>query len=346
MEDIKIYFLGNKLGHSIHKIIPSNITNRRRCEKEAFLNLDGIKRTHFINKADILFFRNRGATTTDKTLYSLLKRIDDRKFIINDIRSFLNYDSKDRTFKIWKKNNLKCPDSISFSIDEINNNSDYLEKIYQFQQKYNKILLRTNNETGSKGLYVVEGKKQILNIIPTLKKRISSLIYNRKDTKLMCVEYVDADHPDNLHKLYRVHILFDKILSYYVTTSTRNEFHNVDMRMSDIKAFIRANKEFENSIPNIKNELINAVKVLGCNIGALEFFIVNEKPCFLELNPIWGGHASRKGFGDAEMMSYINTNKNNLINEIPNIYKWLDYEAYYRRMYSRIRDYYIDSFNK
>ena len=162
----------------------------------------------------------------------------------------------------------------------------------------------------------------------------------------MCVEYVDADHPDNLHKLYRVHILFDKILSYYVTTSTRNEFHNIDMRMSDIKPFIRANKEFENSIPNIKNELINAVKVLGCNIGALEFFIVNEKPCFLELNPIWGGHASRKGFGDAEMMSYINTNKNNLINEIPNIYKWLDYEEYYRRMYSRIRDYYIDSFNK
>jgi len=171
MEDIKIYFLGNKLGHSIHKIIPSNITNRRRCEKEAFLNLDGIKRTHFINKADILFFRNRGATTTDKTLYSLLKRIDDSKFIINDIRSFLNYDSKDRTFKIWKKNNLKCPDSISFSIDEINNNSDYLEKIYQFQQKYNKILLRTNNETGSKGLYVVEQKTQIPDIISTLKKK-------------------------------------------------------------------------------------------------------------------------------------------------------------------------------
>jgi len=345
MEDIKIYFLGNKLGHSIHKFIPSNMTNKRRCEEDAFLNLEGIKKTHFINKADILFFRNKGATTTDKTLNSLLKRVDSSKLIINNIRSFLNYDSKDKTFQLWRDNNLRCPDSIYFSVEEISNNSDYLDKIYQFYDKYNKILLRTNNETGSKGLYVVEEKTQIPDIISTLKKRISSLVPKRKDTKLMCVEYINVDHPDNVHRLYRVHILFDKILSYYVTTSSRNEFHNVDMKIHDMDPFIESNQKFESFIPNIKDDLINAVKVLGCNIGAIEFFIIDGRPCFLELNPIWGGHASRKGFGNPEMMSYINTNKNTLINKIPNIYNWLDYKTYYTKMYSEIRRYYINNFD-
>ena len=69
---------------------------------------------------DILFFRNRGATTTDRVLASLSNRVLDDKLIINDIRSFLNYDSKDRSFKIWNNNNLRCPDYLSFSLDEIN----------------------------------------------------------------------------------------------------------------------------------------------------------------------------------------------------------------------------------
>ena len=46
------------------------------------------------------------------------------------------------------------------------------------------------------------------------------------------------------------------------------------------------------------------------------------------------------------MMNYINTNKDSLLNEIPNIYKWLDYKSYYADMYSIIRDYYIEKFDE
>ena len=52
MKDIKIYILGNKLGHSIHKLIPTNLTNKRRNEESSFHSVEGLKRTHFINKAD------------------------------------------------------------------------------------------------------------------------------------------------------------------------------------------------------------------------------------------------------------------------------------------------------
>jgi hypothetical protein len=115
------------------------------------------------------------------------------------------------------------------------------------------------------------------------------------------------------------------------------------MRINDAKSFVSANKEFQDILPTIKEDLIKAVKVLGCNIGALEFFIIDGRPCFLELNPIWGGHASRGGFGDKEMMEYLDSNKDKLIAEIPNIYRWLDYKSYYTKMYSIIRDYYRDS---
>ena len=341
-KDIKVYFLGNKLGHSYHKFVPSKMTNKRKFEENAFTNLKGIKRTHFINNADILFFRNRGATTTDSMVDSLSSRANNNKFIINDIRSFLNYDSKDKSFSIWRKNDLKCPNCISFTLDEIDK-SYCINKIKEFQKKYGKILLRTNNETGSKGLFVIERPDEINEIIPILKSRVTSLIQKRKDTKIICVEYINPKHDDNLHRLYRVHILFDKVLSYYVTTSTRNEFHNADMKLSDIDTFILANTEFQDILPTIREDLIKAVKVLGCNIGALEFFIIDGRPCFLELNPIWGGHASREGFGDKEMMNYLELNKNTLIKDIPKIYTWLDYKSYYTKMYSIIRDYYRDS---
>ena len=341
MKNVKIYFLANKLGHSIHKLIPSNFTNRRKFESEAFLEMQGLERTHFINNADILFFRNRGATTTDKVASSLLKRVDEKKLIINDVRSFLNYDSKDRAFKIWNENKLQCPDYISFSLDRINADTNIIEKIYKFYDRYNKILLRTNNETGSEGLYVINEKKEIPKVLEILKRRINQLILTRKDTKLMCVEYINAISNDNSHRLYRVHILFDKILSYYVSTSERNEFHNVDMRIKDVNPFISSNENFKSLIPDIKDDLIKAVFSLGCNIGALEFFLINKKPYFLELNPIWGGHASRYGFGDEEMMNYIYSNKNILSKKVPNIYQWLDYKSYYAMMYSTIRDYYL-----
>ena len=135
--------------------------------------MQGLERTHFINNADILFFRNRGATTTDKVASSLLKRVDEKKLIINDVRSFLNYDSKDRAFKIWNENKLQCPDYISFSLDRINADTNIIEKIYKFYDRYNKILLRTNNETGSEGLYVINEKKEIPKCLPIIIQMIN-----------------------------------------------------------------------------------------------------------------------------------------------------------------------------
>ena len=218
--------------------------------------------------------------------------------------------------------------------------------INKFFEKHKKILIRTNNETGSNGLHIIKNKEEIPNIISILKNRVNNLSSKRKDTKLMCVEYIENKSLNSSNNLYRVHILFNRILSNYVTTSTRDEFHNADMTIDDLETFILENRKFQDILPNIQDDLIKAVKLLGCNIGAIEFFLVDGKPCFLELNPIWGGHASRNGFGNEEVMSYLNKNKENLLNKIPNIFKWLDYRTYYADMYSLIKKIYLENFNR
>ena len=50
------------------------------------------------------------------------------------------------------------------------------------------------------------------------------------------------------------------------------------------------NEKVPNKISMLEPEILKAVASLGCNLGAIEFFIENNKPIFIELNPMWGGH--------------------------------------------------------
>ena len=115
------------------------------------------------NSRNILFFRNRGATTSDKAFKSLSKRVNDSKLIINDIRSFLNYDSKDRSFEIWKKNNLQCPNHISFSLNEMNESIHMEKMINQFLEKYkitNSLIISDKNSKSK----IIKSARNIPNI--------------------------------------------------------------------------------------------------------------------------------------------------------------------------------------
>ena len=347
MKDIKIYFLGRTQGYSIHKYFPSKIENRRRYEKDGFYSVDGIKRTLFKSKADILFFRNKPEKTTDKIIYSLSNEINNinKQLIINDIRSFNNYDSKDRSFNIWKKNKLQCPEYIAFDYESIIKNKVFvINRIKSFISKHNKIILRTNNETGSQGLYVIDNLLDIESILNKLLIRLDILYKIKKDSKIMCVEFIDATDNIGYQDLYRAHVLFDQIICYYVSTSKRNILYNSIMEENDINRFLTINENFKNILPMIKGDIIKAVSSLGNNIGAIEFLLINNKPCFIELNPMWGGHASRSGFGNEKMMKHLIINKKILQNKVNNIYQWLDYKNFYSNLYSLIKKHYINNY--
>jgi len=341
-KNLSIYFIGRRQGHNWYKYFPSKIENIRKDEDVGFNNTDYINRTYLKNSSDIIFFRNKPEKTTDKIVQSLkseLINIKD-KLIINDIRSFYNYDSKNRTFKIWKENNLFCPEFISFSKNDLKDKNVVLNTISNFLKIHKKIILRTNNETGSHGLYVIDNINQIELILDKLKKRINRLLNDRIDTNIMCVEFLETKDEKGYRDLYRVHVLFDKVICYYVSSSKQNILYNSLMSKEEINRFVKKNHEFSMLLPKIKNEIIKSVKVLGNNIGAVEFLLLDNKPFFIELNPMWGGHAARNGFGDSEVMKYLLKNQDSLIKKIPNVYKWLNYKSFYKGIYSEIRDYY------
>ena len=154
----------------------------------------------------------------------------------------------------------------------------------------------------------------------------------------MGTEFIQSDKDSDYQDLYRVHTLFGNILSFYAVTSKKEIFHNMDMDERDMNRFIDLNEDLCNKIDSLKEIVLNAVKALNCNLGAVEFFLVNEKPIFIELNPMWGGHASIHGFGNEKMRTYLIENRKVLEKRIPNIYNFMDRRAYYKKLYEFIHD--------
>ena len=340
-----IYFIGRYTGHGIYNFFPFYKENYRPHEMEGILKSKNIRITNNIKNADIIMFRNKPEKTTDTHLKKFKSQIDknhSNKVIINNYKAFYNFDSKDRSYKIWRDNSLNAPDFLAFNYEELKNNKEQIiNQIDRFRKNKTRIFLRTNNETGSKGMLLIRKNHGINYIQKCVEKLINRLIKineDRSDSKLLAVEFLDFEN-DKYFNLYRAHVVGDKIICFYALSSTKDKFHCKDMTMNDMDRFIKANSNFNqllNSNKKIKLEIINSLKLLGCNIGAIEFFIINDEIYFLELNPIWNGHAGRQGFGNEKFQQYLNKNRARLESSIPNIYNFLDHAKFYQKLYDEI----------
>ena len=103
---------------------------------------------------------------------------------------------------------------------------------------------------------------------------------------------------------------------------------------------ILINENLPSKISKIESKILLSAKVLGCNVGAVEFFLINDEPVFLEFNPMWGGNASKLGFGPKKFRNHLKKNRSSLESRIPNIYQFTDYQLYYKSLYKGIHDYY------
>ena len=344
MKKTKIYFIGRKQGFGKRRWRLSHLENRRRDESAGFRDAhNSIIQTRFISSANVIWVRVRPEFTTDKEIERIKKRIElerKNKVIINDINSFYNFDSKDRTFNNWEKVGLKCPNNFSISLNQVLNNIDLvITQVQEFINQHNKMFLRTNNETAANGMFVLNNsssKENIKEKILLLFRRCNSFLYDRKDTKIVSVEFIKPENKKGYVDLYRVHILLGKIISYYGVTTKLDIFHNVDMSIKDLDRFIEINEKMPNIIAEFKQKILLGAKSLGCNIGAIEFFIKNGEPIFIEFNPMWGGHASKNGFGNNEVQAYLIKNEELLKTRIPNIYEFLNYRKYYQKLYETI----------
>ena len=344
MKKSKIYFIGRKQGFGKRRWRLSHLENRRQNEAEGLIEAsNSIVQTRFISSADSIWVRVRPEFTTDKEVERINTRLEpyrQKKIIINDVASFYNYDSKDRTFEIWNKEGIQCPDYLSISPHDADKDIDStVSKIKKFIDKHEKVFLRTNNETAANGMFLLDSETSKENIIEKLQElvqRCESFLRNRRDTRIVLVQFIMPEKKDGYMDLYRVHLLLGNIFSYYAVTAKLDVFHNCDMDANYLKRFIDLNRSISKIVDTHKNTIIAASQVLGCNLGAIEFFIRDEKPVFLEFNPMWGGEASKVGFGDKQIQSHLAVNKKELAKHIPNIYSFLDYKAYYRKLFESI----------
>ena len=344
MKRSKIYFIGRKQGFGKRRWRLSHLENRRHKESEGLKEASHrIVQTRFISQADSIWVRVRPEFTTDKEVIRINERLEPyrkEKTIINDTSSFYNYDSKDRTFGIWEKEKIPCPKFLPISpIDADNDIDSTITRIKEFIDENGKVFLRTNNETAANGMSLLDrdtSKKEITEKLQTLINRCKSFLQKRKDTRIVLVQFIKPQADQNFNDLYRVHILLGKVLSYYVVTADLDVFHNCDMDLNNLNRFIKLNTSISEVVEMHKMTIIRASEVLGCNLGAIEFFIRDGKPIFLEFNPMWGGQASKIGFGNSKFQSYLVENKKDLLEKIPNVYFFLNYKNYYKDLFKNI----------
>ena len=344
MKPSNIFFIGRKQGVGLRRFRLSHLENRRPEEFEGLRRASSsIRQVRLLRNADVIWVRVRPEFTTDQDRQKIGKRLRpfrDRIPIINDIVVFNNYDCKDTTFSIWKEHGIACPDFISFDLfQDTYNHADAVEQILKFLNKYGKIVLRTNNETAANGMYILNSNvigKDINTIVNDLENRCRMFFPKRSCTRIIAVEFINSQDTEGYIDLYRAHILMGQIISYYAVTNKQDIFHNVDMEEQCMERFIKINEDLNDKIGSLDDQILQASNVLECNLGAIEFFLVDNKPIFIEFNPMWGGHASMIGFGNTKVQNYLDTNIKELKKRIPNIYAWLNYPNYYKALFEQI----------
>mgnify|MGYP001234048019 CR=1 FL=1 len=344
MKRSKIYFIGRKQGFGKRRWRLSHLENRRHKESEGLQEASHcIIQTRFISQADSIWVRVRPEFTTDKEVIRINQRLETyrkEKTIINDTSSFYNYDSKDRTFGIWEKENIPCPEFLPISLIDAGNDIDStIARIKEFIDEHGKAFLRTNNETAANGIALLERDTPMQEVNEKLKiliNRCKDFLQQRKDTRIVLVQFINPKTDQSFNDIYRVHLLLGKVISYYVVTANLDVFHNCDMDLNSLNRFIELNTSISEVVEKHKETILRASEVLGCNLGAIEFFIRDGKPIFLEFNPMWGGQASKIGFGNSKFQSYLVENKKDLSEKIPNVYSFLNYKNYYRDLFKNI----------
>lgn len=345
MQSKKICFIGR---HNFPRHCWRNIVYRleraRPGELEGFRQQTSLRAIRAIANADVVYARNCPEKTDDRGLARLqrmITRVDDgSRLIVNPQDCFLNADSKDRAFSGWSGAGLLCPRHWVLPIDS--DPRDVVDQVRELLQAESRILLRTNNETRSLGLYVVDrdtAADRIVEAVHDLKHRVDRLRRTRSDTRAIAVQYADTRDADGLAILARAFVLFDRIIGYFAVVSDKLQFRVSSMGPELFDRFVAANQRLREIIedPQRSSEITRSVSCLGNNIGAVEFLIrADGRPLFLETNPLWGGVPGPYAFGNDEFTKLMQQTEDFWSTELPNIADNLNVVPFYRDMYESI----------
>ncbi len=339
---IKIFFIGRRHGVIPFRARPWKLENQRPGELRGFKAANGIVRTYFPAQADVIFVRNKQEYTEDKDIRNIEKRISkfrSKKLIINDIKHFRDYNSKEITLSHWQKNNTPIP---AYIILDINDSEQHFVKVIKdFLALHPCVILRSTNDERGFGMFFLDSKMDQAQIIEKVRECRAYIIQNkglRADNGIMAVEYIGDSHTAEYQYLCRAYCVGPHIVSIRCIAGKQHNMHAKSMDASDFDEFVTINSNIVSKLNKepFHSHILKAVECLGIKMTAIDFIYRDNAIFFLEVNPIWGGG---NNYGNDAFMALLKQKKFTLKNQIPNIYELIDGVPFYKRFYETVRDY-------
>ena len=197
-------------------------------------------------------------------------------YITNSAKGFINVQCKEEAFKVWKENDINCPDFFTYKD----------EKDYYTQQEKTPIklpfLLRVNNSVNGYNSYAVYEEKDIQ---PTLKKLDQEYIkYTQNNSRIkttkMCIKLLNtSDKEKNINSSFRIHAAGDKVISGYARVVDSTDWCAITsgkFKSKNIDSFIEKNITCQYIMDNFEAEICKAIKVLGLNHQGIDVIVDND----------------------------------------------------------------------
>ena len=297
--------------------------------------------TYHADMSDVLIWRHNTENVTAQELkYCTDIEQSFNGIVINPMSSFNYTRDKQACFDTWSKNNISIPTSFEFT-----DKKDFYNKL-NIDVPF---LLRLNDRATGECTYLVETSTDIES---NLDKLIND--YNSKknhSTKMICVEFIDTKI-NNKNISFRIHVAGNKVISGYARLSNDwlalSPKFTIDMKVD----FIEQQKRLYNIINNNREQIINAVHVLGLHHQGVDVIAgPDDKIYFLEVQPFYFS-GRPKGVPNPtnppffnptkppELIDWLITDKDNLSKEVPFYFEnWLNKENHFDLCYRELREY-------
>jgi len=273
-------------------------------------------------------------------------------YITNSAKGFINVQCKEEAFKVWKENDINCPDFFTYND----------KKDYYLQQEKTPIelpfLLRVNNSVNGHDSYAVYKEEDIQ---PTLKKLDQDYIKHTQNnsrikTTKMCIKLLNTfDKEKNINTSYRIHASGNKVISGYARVVDSTDWCAITsgkFKSKNIDSFIEKNIICQYIMDNFEAEICKAINVLGLNHQGVDVIVDNDtnEISFLEVQPTYASGYPTNSPGsysppfynpyDPFLVNFLIENQAELSKLFPKYYfNWLNKETHFDLVYKSLREY-------
>jgi glutathione synthase/RimK-type ligase-like ATP-grasp enzyme len=308
----------------------------RNQEKEVCLKRGNVFFDHQLNRVeqgDVVYMRPVDQVVTLDE-YVRLKTLQDSLpecKIINPIQTLYNYKLKDVTFDIWSQHDIPIPEY------QIISNKKQLQ---QFIETHDRSIVRLNCSCSNKDTYVLSAESDIDRFWGLLIEAWKdNLEQGHPHSRLIATDKIPPT--GEYHITARCYVVHGHIFSAYAYV---HRMHNNDRLTGGLantdeyrQMFVDANKKVLEWANTYKKTIAKSIKVLGLDTACVEYIVTEDGPVFLECNAFWGSGIRRNCWPHTKhVINYLNDNKDDLIDEIPNVYFRMDENKYWSTFYNLI----------